>query len=255
VEIRALLREAQQGQVYANLAQAFHLAPPKVEAAVHVMIDDLIGRIEANLESRQALVEMVELLGKGGYELVLQQPSLLGATHTQVIGNEALNVLAGHGEIKNMTRDAATAGDISEMIAEYLLPVAAVLLVAALARLSRDRLEDIMGHTREENQSGGADGTAEAAQHLPLVAGGIGFSGSTGGTFGPLDADSASHYVELAQRIKRAEGRPPASDPAIAVRKVIASCLGYGPIARDWFSRVQSIWLDVIKTAFAGPQR
>jgi len=36
------------------------------------------------------------------------------------------------------------------------------------------------------------------------------------------------------------------------VRKVIASCLGYGPLARDWLSRVQSIWLDVLKTALAG---
>lgn len=250
--IRGLLRDAQHGQVYENLARAFHLAPAKVEVAVDVMLDDLVGRIQHNLESRPALAGVVELLGQSGYERVLESPSLLGATHTQVIGNEALNVLAGHGESVTMTKHAARVADISEMIAEYLLPVVAVLLVGALARLSRDRLEDIMGHTPDAQASGEA---AHTPQHLPLVAGGVGFSGSTGGAFGPLDTAEALHYVEFAERIKGAGGKPPASDPAIAVRKVLGSCLGYGWAPLDWISRAQHWGLETFKAALSGRRR
>jgi len=248
-----MLQAVQNGQVYANLARAFHLAPTKVEVAVDVMLDDLIGRTKRSLRARHALADVVELLGQNGYEQVLDSPSLIGVTHTQVIGNEALNVLAGRGESHAMTRHGAAAAEISEMIAEYLLPVVAVLFVGALARLSRGALEALAGYP--ESASSAAQ-PAVASQDLPLVSGGFGFSGSTGGgTFGPLNTIGPSRYLELSESIKRADGRVAALDPAVAVRKVLASHLGYAVSPLDWIARVQRWSLDAARTALARLRR
>jgi hypothetical protein len=252
VDIRDLLRAVQNGQVYANLARAFHLAPTKVEVAVDVMLDDLIGRTRRNLRARHSLANVVELLGQNGYEQVLDQPSLIGATHTQVIGNEALNVLAGRGESHAITRSSAAAAEISEMIAEYLLPVVAALFVGALARLSRSSLETLAGYPE-----GAADAAqpVAASQDLPLAGGGAGFSGSTGATFGPLNTIGPSRYLVLSESINRADGRVAALDPAVAVRKVLASNLGYAASPLDWIARAHRWGIDAIGKALASLRR
>ena len=69
---------------------------------------------------------------------------MLGTTSTQVLGNQALNVVAGREASKQITRQAAAQAGASEMIAEYLLPVVAAMLVGALADASREGLESLM---------------------------------------------------------------------------------------------------------------
>lgn len=256
MDIKRLLREAQDGQVFANLARAFHLPPEKVEVAVDVILHDLIARIERNTLSRHPLAGLVELLGQSAYEQVLDTPTLVGATHTQVIGNEALNILAGRGENDRMAQHAAAAAAISPMIAEYLLPAVAVLLVGTLARVSRSGLESIMSLA-----PGGAPPTAAAnesghePQHLPRVAGGVGFSGSTGGSVTLADAPTSSYYLELAESIRRADGTPGTPDPAIGVRRVLASSLGFATGPLGWVSRMQRWGMDAVKAALAGWRR
>ena len=123
--IQDRLSRAQGGQAFANLARAFHLPPAKVEAAVGAMATSLIPQIEAKLRSRRFLVRLIELFSKGMHHQVLENPTMLGTTSTQVLGNDALNVIAGREVAKTIARDAAARSGVSEMIAEYLLPVVA----------------------------------------------------------------------------------------------------------------------------------
>jgi hypothetical protein len=141
MQVGTVLREAQGGQAFANLARAFHLPSEKVEAAVATMVRDLTDRIERCLRPRRTLAALVELLGNGGYEQVLDTPTLLAAPHTQVIGNDALNAIADRDENERMVQRAADAAGVSEMIAEYLLPAVAAMLIGALAKETRPGLE------------------------------------------------------------------------------------------------------------------
>ncbi len=253
MHIKTVLGEAQHGQAYANLARAFHLPPDKVEEAVHDMLDALVPDIAERMASRRSLADIVELLGKSDYEKVLETPMLLGATHTQVLGSAALNVFAGRKESKRLVRHAAATSGVSEMISEYLLPALAAMLVGALAKVCRHDIEAIMGHTHEPAGPPTPDRPASSPQ-LPRVSGGVGFSGSTGGsvsvaTYGAQE----SHYIDLAEDIRRP--KPGASDIAEAVRRVLAPTLGLPTGALGWIRRIGNRCTVALNAALAGLRR
>ena len=247
--VKSVLSEAQNGQAYANLARAFHLPSDKVEEAVNDMLDALVPDIAERMLSRRSLAGLVELLGKSDYEKVLETPTLLGATHTQVLGSEALNVLAGRKESKRLVRHAAATAGVSEMISEYLLPSLAAILVGALARTCRPELEAIMGHSHDP----AARRDLAPQPQLPRVSGGVGFSGSTGGsqsvaTYGAPE----SQYIDLAEEIRRPTSS--AADTADAVRRVLAPVLGLPPEPSNWLRRIGS-WSMSALTALTGQRR
>jgi hypothetical protein len=255
VRIETVLSEAQGGQAFANLARAFHLPADKVEAAVATMVGELIGRIAKDMHSQPSLAALVELLGQNGYEQALDTPTLLAAPHTQVIGNDALKVIAGHDESETMVKHAAAAADVSEMITEYLLPVVVAMMIGALARESRPGLNAIIGHTEAAGSTDQEQAGASAPQ-LPLVAGGVGFSGSTGGTVGIVHpAATPSHYLELAEQIKRTEDPAQASAGAAdAVRSVLEPILGMSGDQSDWMDRIRT-WRETAIKAVRGTSR
>jgi hypothetical protein len=257
VRIETMLSEAQNGQAFANLAQAFHLPPEKVEVAVGTMVADLTDHLERSLRARRSLAALVELLGQSGHEQVLDSPMLLSATHTQVIGNDALKVIAGHDESQRMAQHAASVAGVSEMIAEYLLPAVTAMLFGALAKASRPGLEHIMG-----NAADGADPISAPSEAnpgslpLPLVAGGVGFSGSTGGTVsvaGPTAA--SSHYLELAEEIRRADRAAATPDPAEAVRRTLEPILGLPPGPFAWIHWIAAWSTGTLNAILAGWRR
>jgi hypothetical protein len=245
VRIETVLRDAQDGQAFANLARAFHLPPEKVDLAVGAMLDDLIAHIQQRAQSRRPLAGLVELLGQTGYERVVEVPAQLGATHTQVLGNDALKFIAGRSASERIARTAAAAADVSEMITEYLLPVVAALLVGAMTKMTRFGLAAIINGT-----PGGAldavplSGADRMGMQLPRVSGGFGFSGSTGGGSSFAPALVTDHYLALAEDIKRTNRPLGVPDPAIAVRQVIEASLGVpgsgvAGSARGWLDLMQ----------------
>ena len=86
---------AQGGQAITHLARSFHLPRPKAKAAVLSMLAALTQHFDEQTLTRGTLARLIELLGKNDYEQVLETPALMGATSTQVIGNDALTALAG----------------------------------------------------------------------------------------------------------------------------------------------------------------
>lgn len=216
--IQQLLDEAQDGQAFAHLARAFHLPIEKVQPAVTAMAADLIAQTTRCMGSKRSLAGLVELLGKNIHLQVLDNPIMLGATSTQVAGNKVLNVISGRSDATRMAQHAAEAAGISEMISEYLLPVVASMLVGALAKENRGRLDAIIGSGVDDP----ADGEAVEMLQLPRASGGgANFTGITSGTVAGASS-TESRYSELAEKIRRG-GAP---DTADEVRTILAETLG-----------------------------
>jgi len=258
VRIENLLSETQDGRVFANLAQAFHLPSAKVETAVGIMIRELAFHIEINESSKQWLGNFVQSLGRGDYQKVLSSPSLLGATSTQVLGNDALDIIAGRGAKEKIAEHAAAAAGISEMISEYLLPVVAAMLIGIIARQGGPAMDGVMLAALGEAPpppDGGEGGSDSNAGQLPLprAGGGAGFTGSTGVVRNEaITVLDSGRYDELAEMIKRGPLAPGDPDPAKAVRRALASTLGFPTHPLLWVGRIQRWGQDTFKALIGG---
>jgi len=245
--IWAQLSEAQNGQLIDNLARAFHLARAKARAALIAMVGELVNCIDGQTVSQSQLARLVEVLGQGVHEQVLDTPTLLGTTSTQVIGSDALAIIAGRDESKRIVEQSAAAADISMMIAEYLLPVITTLLVGALARETRGKLVSLS--TGEPVIEEPPSDTTGGGLQLPLAVGTASFSGSVGGSLRVAgNQAAASHYDEIAAAIRGTGRLPGKPDAAIAVRRIIAAGLGVPLGPAGWIVRLQRWGAEAINT-------
>ncbi len=257
MRLSTLLYEAQEGRVYANLARVFQLPTAKVETAVVTMVHDLTFYINQDTLSRQRLAGLVHLLGQPDYENVLETPTLLGATHTQTVGNEALTTIAGREASKRMARKAAAAAGISEMIAEYVLPVITVMVVGALAKASRIPIEGVMRRIPSlMTVALPAPADDPKPQPLPVVAGGQGFSGITGTLSSEASETArARRYDDLAEIIRLGERTRDGYDPAKAVRRTLTSILGFPTNPWIWLGRVQQWAQEAFQRVITGSRQ
>jgi hypothetical protein len=230
---------AQNGKVIDNLARAFHLPRPKAKAALISMLADLIESFDAQALSRAPLARLIELLGKNDYERVLDDPTLMGATSTQVIGNEALTALTGHNKSIQITGAAAKAATISNMIAEYLLPVVAAMFMGALSQRTRARMLALARNEEDPAEETGGP-TSLVSVSLPAGRG-------SGGAFGgatiirpDLGPEREAIYRELAERVRRGG----ADDPINLARRIMADVLGIRMRYAPWLARAQ-LWASV----------
>jgi hypothetical protein len=250
VPIETVLREAQGGQAFANVARAFHLPPEKAGAAVAAMLRELIPLVEKRTQNRRSLAGLVELLGQTGYEPALDAPALIGATHTQVLGSDALKYLAGHAASAKIASDAAAEADVSEMIAEYLLPVLATLVVGALIRATRPGIARIIGAALQSPDPAALASSADRmTADLPRAVSTGAFSGAMGGGITEAPSITLEQYRALAADIKRTDRPLGAHDPMPAVRRALQASLGVGGAGR-WLERLQRWRREVLGALF-----
>lgn len=232
--IWAEFTRAQNGLVIDNLARAFHLARPQVKSALIEMLAALTQSSDDQSLSRASLARLIELLGKNDYERVLDDPTLMGATSTQVIGNEALTALAGHEESIRIASAAACTAGISEMIAEYLLPVVAAMFMGALSQRTRARA---LALARNEEAARSDDGPAAnpGSVMLPVGRGSAGAGAFSGATVVAPDSGPERQALchALADRIRQGG----ADDPIHAARRIVADGLGVRSRYAPWFAR------------------
>jgi hypothetical protein len=238
---------AQNGLAISNLARAFHLPRPQAKAAILSMLGALIQRFDEQTVSRGTLARLIELLGKNDYEQVLETPTLMGATTTPVIGNDALPAHAGREESGRSACRAATAAGISEMIAEYLLPVVAAMFMGALSAKTRANLYVLM---RGPDDAAPPAAPAAPAGQFPIGRGSSGFFAGTGVvTAVGADPGREAMYMLFAERIRlggEVQGQP---DPLNAARRAMAEGLGVRARHAPWFARLQRWGAMALQTA------
>jgi len=244
--IWAEFTRAQNGLVINNLARAFHLPRPQVKSALIEMLAELTRSSDGQSLSRASLARLVELVGKNDYERVLDDSMLMGATSTQVIGNEALTALAGHKESIRIASAAARTAGISEMIAEYLLPVVAAMFMGALSQRTRAR---VLALARNEVAIETNDDPASSPGSvlLPVGRGSAGaFSGST-----VVAPDSGPERQALCRALADRIRQGGADDPIHAARQILADGLGVRSRYAPWFARANR-WASAQLQATAG---
>ena len=240
---------AQNGAVIDNLARAFHLPRPKVKAAILEMLVALTLLLDEQTLSRGALARLIELLGKNDYEQVLEDSMLMGATSTQVIGNEALTALAGHDGSTRIAARAAATAEVSQMIAEYLLPVVAAMFLGALSVRTRPALLAVARHEVLQPKSDEAVTAHPTLAQLPVGRGSSGVFGGTTVVTSDAGAERDALYRQLAERI-RADGGA-ADDPIGAARRIVAEGLGVRTRHAPWLARAHKLALTGVQTAKA----
>ena len=239
---------AQGGQAINHLARSFHLPRPKAKAAILSMLGALTQRFDEQTVSRGTLARLIELLGKNDYEQVLETPALMGATSTQVIGNDALTALAGREESSRIASRAATTAGISEMIAEYLLPVVAAMFMGALSAKTRSSLYVLMRGPDGEALDPQAQPSAPVLQ-FPIGRGSSGFFSGTGsGSAVGHDPAREAMYLDFAARIRAGGATPGAPDPLAATRRAMAVGLGVRARHAPWFARLQKWGSKTLRT-------
>jgi hypothetical protein len=248
------ITRAQNRLAISNLARAFHLPRPQAKTAILVMLGALTQSFDEQTLSRGTLARLIELLGKNDYERVLETPTLMGATSTQVIGNDALTALAGRDTASRVASRAATAAGISEMIAEYLLPVVAALFMGALSAKTRTNLLALA-----LNKEASTDEPEERApaQQFPVGRGSSGFfSGSTVFTSGiGVDPQREVLYRQLAERVRHGDATEDGPDPLNAARRIMAEGLGVRARHAPWLARLQKWGMVGLQTATAQTQQ
>ncbi|MFA5901168.1 MAG: DUF937 domain-containing protein [Hyphomicrobium sp.] len=236
---------AQNALAIDNVARAFHLPRPKAKTAIIEMLSALRKLIDEQSISRGTLARLIELLGKHNYELILDDPTLMGATSTQVIGTEALTVLAGHNNSEKIASHAATEAQISQMIAEYLLPVVAAMFMGALSARTRGSL---LALARNEEVGDVDNRPAErpaSSNPLPIGRGSSGFFSGATIKFPGAGQELEKLYVDLAERI-RAGGE----DDAINIaRRIMAEGVGVRPRNAAWLAETQRWALTTVQEA------
>jgi hypothetical protein len=243
--IWAEFTRVQNGLLIDNLARAFHLPRPKAKSALLEMLAALTLLFDEQTLSRGALARLVELLGKNNYEYVLQDATLMGATSTQVIGTEALTALAGHRESLAIASRASAASQVSQMIAEYLLPVVAAIFLGALSERTR---QGLLALARNGESAQISDGESSDTLQLPVGRGSSGLFGGTTVITSGTGPEREELYNALAERIRTSGGG--VGDPLGAVRQIIADGLGVRARHAPWLARAQKS----AKTALQGAQ-
>jgi hypothetical protein len=243
--IWAEFTRVQNGLVIDNLARAFHLPRPKAKAAILDMFAAMTLLLDQQTLSRGALARLVEIIGKNNYELVLEDATLMGATSTQVIGSEALTILAGHSESARIASSAAKSAEISQMIAEYLLPVVAAMFLGALAVRTK---AELLALARNEAGVGATEADKEARSNSAQLPVGRGSSGLFGGTTvvsSEAEPEREALYRDLAERLRN----PADADPIHTLRQIIADGLGVRTRNAPWFARVHQTAMATVLSA------
>ena len=229
------LTRAQDGKAIDNLARAFHLPRPKAKTAILEMLVPLTLCLDQQTLSRGAMARLIELLGKNDYERLLDTPALMGATSTQVIGNDALTALVGRDGSSSIAARAAAAADISRMIAEYLLPVIAAMFMGAVSARTRPTLEALA-----RNDGSAPIETVAPAPQFPVGRGSSGvFAGATVISGGGVSRETL--YRELAARIRNAGKTAEEGDPLATARRIVADGLGVRTRHAPWLARLH-LW-------------
>lgn len=128
-----MLAQAQNGQVIDNLAQQFGLSGEQAEDAVRTMLPVLTRSINANIQSRDGLADLLRALGSGRHEKYFDDASAAMDPATEEDGRAILgHILGSDRQSRALATQASYATGIGGSLLEQFLPVLAKILMGML---------------------------------------------------------------------------------------------------------------------------
>ena len=135
MQIEDILKGAQGGAAFDNLAASFGVNPAQSTAAISTMLEALSARIERNTLSRGGLADVVALLGTPAAGRAVFDPQGLATPETLAAGNHVLNVLIGNKDTsRGIAAKAAKASGLDEAVLKKMLPAVASMMIGGLQK-------------------------------------------------------------------------------------------------------------------------
>jgi hypothetical protein len=262
VQIENVLKSAQGGAAYDNLATAFGVNPAQTAPAITTMLEALSRRIERNTLSRAGLADVVALLGTPAAGHAYADPQSLASPETGAIGNHVLDVLIGNKDTsRSIAQRASRASGLNEAVLKKMLPAVASMMIGGLQKEAvpsfRERFGGIPGlgvsaggsplpmpggdipedqDADWRGSSGTGTGTGNQGTEpldLPRPGGGSGggMGGATGGSPLPIPGDSIpgldtpSRFPQLPDVVRRGGTQIPGPQGG-SLEDIIRSILG-----------------------------
>jgi hypothetical protein len=128
---------AQDGAAVRNIGSQFGLGDDQAAAALSAVLPALAAGLQRNLQSPDGLTRLSQALSTGQHQSYLDDPSLLGDPSTTADGNGILGHLLGSKDVsRGVAANAAAQSGVSPDVIKRLLPIAAALMMGAVARHS-----------------------------------------------------------------------------------------------------------------------
>lgn len=126
---------AQNGGAIQQAGAQVGLAPDQAQAAISALVPALAAGMQRNLQGQGGLENLVAALSNGSHGQYIDNPSSLANAAATTDGNGILGHLLGNKDVSRQvaSRAAAQTG-LSPEILKKLLPLAASLMMGALAK-------------------------------------------------------------------------------------------------------------------------
>ena len=126
---------AQGGGAAAEAGQRVGLSQEQTSAALAVLVPVLASGLQRNASLPGGLDALVGALAKGGHARYIDDPATLQNTDTVADGNAILgHILGSKDESRKVASQAAAETGIGEDVLKQLLPIAASMVMGALAK-------------------------------------------------------------------------------------------------------------------------
>lgn len=180
MQVYDIIEQAQGGQAMANLAVVFGIAEEQVRSAAQFIVPELAWSLERNTLSRGGLADLLNALGQGHHEQILDMPRAWTDPRVATDGKQILaHILGSEHKLRALAARAAQASGLGEGIIQMLLPILAQMLMGAIARYAKGGLGDILSRLPIPGGGGSGQGRPQP-QPMPSERGGGGFPGGGG---------------------------------------------------------------------------
>lgn len=132
--LESLLGEQSRG-VVRQLGQQFGLDESQASSALAAMLPAVAAGFRNNASSGAGLESLIGALASGGHQRYVDDPSSLAHPATVQDGNGILGHIFGTKEVsREVARRASAQSGFSSDVLKQMLPIAATLIMAALAK-------------------------------------------------------------------------------------------------------------------------
>ena len=135
MNILDVIASANGGQAISQLGSQVGLDQDQTASALSALVPALAAGFQRNIQSPEGLGSLVSALGSGNHQQYLDDPTTLGDPQTIDQGNGILGHVLGSREVsRDVASRAASQTGLSPDVLKRLLPLAATLMMGALAK-------------------------------------------------------------------------------------------------------------------------
>ena len=135
MNILETILNAQGGAAAQEAGRSIGLSSEQTNAALAAIVPALTAGLHKNATQQGGLDSLLDAVRRGGHERYVDQPSTLGRQETVTDGNNILGHILGSKDVsRSVAAQAAAETGIGADVLKKLLPLAATLVMASLAK-------------------------------------------------------------------------------------------------------------------------